>query len=108
MVRLRLCTWSPHRNGEPSIDDWPSRVLYGKTDAVSRFQHYCLEQQQQQQQQQQSYQHGNITSTFFCTKAFGMARPLSRGLAILVVVGLKGAMVLCVNMPFWLPTFVTS
>ena len=44
----------------------------------------------------------------FCTKAFGMARPLSRGLAILVVVGLKGAMVLCVNMPFWLQTFVTS
>ena len=62
------------RNGEPSIDCWPSRVLYGKTDAVSRFQHYCLEQQQQQQQQQQlqqqqqSYQHGNITSTFFALK----------------------------------------
>ena len=49
-------------------------IGHPETDAVSRFQHYCLEQQKQQQQQQ-SYQHGNITSTFF-TKALGMARPL--------------------------------
>ena len=33
-------------------------------------------------------------------------RGLFRGLAILVVVGLEGTMVLLVNMPFWLPIFV--
>ena len=41
----------------------------------------------------------------FCTKALGMARPLSRGLVIFVVVGLEGAMVLQVNMPFWAAKF---
>ena len=35
-----------------------------KTDAVSRSQYYCLEQQQQQLKQQQPYQQANITSTF--------------------------------------------
>ena len=35
-----------------------------KTDAVSKSQHYCLQQQQQQQKQQQPYQQGNITGTF--------------------------------------------
>ena len=68
-----------------------------KTDAVSRFYYYCL--QQQQQTTTNNNNNSNRTNmaillAHFCPKALGMARPLSRRMVILAIVGLEGAMVL--------------